>query len=98
ILVDIQNDFLRLGTLEVPDGNERLSAYLKKQGIDTLYIRGLATDYCVKFTCLDAISEGFETYLIEDGTRGVNLKEGDVEKAFPRKCGKRELLSSSLMT
>ena len=43
---------------------------------------GLATDYCVKFTALDAVSLGFKTYLIKDGCRGVNLTEGDVDKAL----------------
>lgn len=59
-----------------------LAEWLKEQGVDTVYILGLAADYCVKFTALDAIREGFETYLIEDATRGVNLQPGDVEKAI----------------
>jgi nicotinamidase/pyrazinamidase len=42
---------------------------------------GLATDYCVKFTALDAAAEGFKTHLIEDGSRGVNLKSGDVARS-----------------
>ena len=42
---------------------------------------GLATDYCVKFTALDARQLGFNTFLIEDGCRGVRLKPGDVERA-----------------
>lgn len=59
-----------------------LEAYLKQKGIEVLYIAGVATDYCVKFSVLDALSLGFETYLITDACRGVNLVEGDVEKAF----------------
>jgi nicotinamidase/pyrazinamidase len=49
----------------------------------------LATDYCVKFTAVDANSLGFKTTLIEDACRGVNLSEGDVEKAVNdmRECG-----------
>ena len=42
---------------------------------------GLATDYCVKFTALDARELGYETFLIEDGCRGVDLKPGDVDRA-----------------
>lgn len=59
-----------------------LGDFLKTKGVDTVYIMGLAADYCVKFTTLDALDLGFETYLIEDGTRGVELNKGDVEAAF----------------
>ncbi|MEO0625871.1 MAG: bifunctional nicotinamidase/pyrazinamidase [Bacteroidota bacterium] len=59
-----------------------LSEWLQEQGVKTVYIMGLAADYCVKFTALDALKEGFETYLITDATRGVNLNPGDTEQAF----------------
>ena len=59
-----------------------LDQYLKDQGVTTLYIMGLALDYCVKYTALDALSLGFQTYLVEDGTRAVNLNEGDGEAAL----------------
>ncbi|MEM7572056.1 MAG: bifunctional nicotinamidase/pyrazinamidase [Bacteroidota bacterium] len=59
-----------------------MGEWLKEQGVDTVFVLGLAADYCVKFTALDALQEGFVTYLITDATRGVNLEEGDVEKAF----------------
>ncbi|WP_367388907.1 bifunctional nicotinamidase/pyrazinamidase [Lewinella sp. LCG006] len=55
--------------------------WLKEQGVKTVYVMGLATDYCVKFTALDALGLGFRTYLIEDASRGVNLSPGDVDKA-----------------
>lgn len=58
-----------------------LGDYLQEKGVTEVYVCGLATDYCVKFTALDAQSLGFKTYLIEDATRGVNVQEGDVEKA-----------------
>ncbi|MDB5329369.1 MAG: Nicotinamidase [Phycisphaerales bacterium] len=58
-----------------------LGDYLKEKGATDVYVCGLATDYCVKFTALDARSLGFKTYLIEDASRGVNLKPGDVEAA-----------------
>ena len=54
-----------------------LGAYLKTESINRVYILGLATDYCVKFTALDAKQLGFETYLVEDGCRGVDLATGD---------------------
>lgn len=58
-----------------------LGDYLKEQGVDEVYVCGLATDYCVKFTALDARQLGFETFLIEDASRGVNLQPGDVRRA-----------------
>jgi len=58
-----------------------LTEYLLENGVTEVYIMGLATDYCVKFTALDAVDDGFETFLIEDGCRGVELKEGDVAAA-----------------
>jgi nicotinamidase/pyrazinamidase len=58
-----------------------LGDYLKEKGATDVYVCGLATDYCVKFTALDARSLGFKTFLIEDASRGVNLKPGDVESA-----------------
>lgn len=58
-----------------------LGDYLKEQGVTEVFVMGLATDYCVKFTALDAIQLGFKTSLIEDGSRGVNLQAGDVDKA-----------------
>src|SRR5688572_25354970 len=51
-----------------------LGEYLKGNGVEDIYILGLATDYCVKFTALDARQLGFTTFVIEDGCRGVNLK------------------------
>lgn len=58
-----------------------LAEYLRTQGITDVHIVGLATDYCVKFTTLDSIAEGFKTTLITDACRGVNLQSGDVDKA-----------------
>lgn len=59
-----------------------LGEYLKGKKAKDIYILGLATDYCVKFTVLDAVSLGFNTYVVEDASRGVNLVPGDVEKAL----------------
>jgi nicotinamidase/pyrazinamidase len=59
-----------------------LADYLREQQVRRVYICGLATDYCVKFTALDAVQLGFETYVIEDACRGVNLNSGDVELAL----------------
>ena len=59
-----------------------LSDYLKDLNVDKIYISGLATDYCVKYTALDAIQEGFKTWVVVDGTRAVNLHPNDFEKAI----------------
>ncbi len=59
-----------------------LGNYLKQKGVTEVYLLGLATDYCVKFSALDAQSLGFKTFLIQDGCRGVNLQPGDSEKAL----------------
>jgi nicotinamidase/pyrazinamidase len=59
-----------------------LGEYLKDRGVASVYLCGLATDYCVKCTALDAVQLGFETFLIEEACRGVNLKPGDVERAI----------------
>ena len=58
-----------------------LGSYLRQQGVDSVYVLGLATDYCVKFTALDAASLGFRTHLILDGCRGVNLEPSDAQRA-----------------
>jgi nicotinamidase/pyrazinamidase len=64
-----------------------LADFLKAQEVRGLYIMGLATDYCVKFTALDARALGFETFLIEDGCRGVGSRAGDVEAALDEMRG-----------
>ena len=55
---------------------------LKGRGAVDVYVLGLATDYCVKFTALDARQLGFRTFLVEDGSRGVELAPGDVARAI----------------
>jgi nicotinamidase/pyrazinamidase len=59
-----------------------LSEYLREQKIEQVAILGLATDYCVRFTALDAVKQGFRTMLIEDGCRGVELHPGDIARAM----------------
>jgi len=59
-----------------------LGDWLAAQHIKEVYIMGLATDYCVKFTALDCARLLFKTYLIEDGCRAVNLQPDDGAKAI----------------
>jgi nicotinamidase/pyrazinamidase len=59
-----------------------LSGFLKARNVTDVFVAGLATDYCVKFTALDAVGLGFKTHLIEEACRGVNLKPDDVANAI----------------
>jgi len=59
-----------------------LGEYLRECGVTSVKILGLATDYCVKYSALDAIAEGFETTLLIDGCRGIDLNPGDVNSAI----------------
>lgn len=58
-----------------------LTGYLKTRGIDTLYVVGLATDFCVKWSVLDGIKDGFTLYVIEDAVRGIDM-DGSVDAAW----------------
>ena len=66
-----------------------LSDYLHERQVNELFICGLATDYCVKFSVLDSTSLGIRTYVIADACRGVNLKPDDSATAIAemRKAG-----------
>lgn len=59
-----------------------LASRLKEQGVTEVWVGGLATDYCVKNTVLDALKEGFEVKAIENAMRGVNVTAGDDERAL----------------
>lgn len=59
-----------------------LGDFLREREVAEVFIMGLATDYCVKFTALDAAQLGFRTNLILDGCRGVDLSAGDVDRAI----------------
>ncbi len=59
-----------------------MTALLREAGVDEVWVMGLATDYCVKFTALDAVQEGFRTSLIVDGCRAVNLSPTDGASAI----------------
>ncbi|RKX84479.1 MAG: bifunctional nicotinamidase/pyrazinamidase [Spirochaetes bacterium] len=58
-----------------------LDGYLRNLHIDTVYLTGLATDYCVYYTAIDAVKLGYRTNLFIKGSRGVNFPEGNVERA-----------------
>jgi nicotinamidase/pyrazinamidase len=59
-----------------------LDGFLKALSIDTLMLGGLATDYCVLYSALDAAALGYKTIVIKDAVRAVNFPPGSEERAF----------------
>jgi nicotinamidase/pyrazinamidase len=77
----------------------KLEEELKKKSIKRVFVGGLATDYCVKNTVLDALKLGFKTVILLDATLGVNVKPDDSEKAIKemiKKGAKKAALSDML--
>jgi nicotinamidase/pyrazinamidase len=72
--------------------------WLTQRGVRDLYVMGLATDYCVKFTALDGRGLGFNVWLVADGCRGVELRAGDVGRAVEemRAAGVRVISSDQI--
>lgn len=64
-----------------------LEGYLKARGVGEVYVCGLAGDYCVYFTAKDALKAGFKTYLIEDATRSINIKDFEHAREDLRRSG-----------
>ncbi|MEE8338087.1 MAG: isochorismatase family protein [Dehalococcoidia bacterium] len=73
-------------TVRDPDGGDesstRLEALLRDLGVERIVVVGLATDYCVKETALDAVRKGFDTALLTGASAGVELEPGDTERAL----------------
>jgi len=74
-----------------------LAGYLKARGIKTVYVCGLATDFCVAWTAMDARTAGFNAFVVEDACRGINLK-GSVAAAWKSMTAKgvKRIQSSDL--
>jgi len=64
------------------DDGTRLSELLRARGVDSLYVMGLATDYCVKESVLMGLQHGFKMSVVAEGIRAVNLKPTDGEQAI----------------
>ncbi|HEY7377260.1 MAG TPA: nicotinamidase [Steroidobacteraceae bacterium] len=75
-----------------------LASELRALGVGRLFIGGLATDYCVRATALDARAEGFEVVVLTDAVRAVDVRAGDGERALEemRAAGARLIDSSAL--
>ena len=76
----------------------QLESFLKKNKISEIYLVGLATDYCIRYSALDGLRLGFKVFVIADACRGINLKPNDVEKALEeiKKSGGQIIYSNSL--
>lgn len=75
-----------------------LRGYLNQRGITDIYTAGLATDFCVKWSILDGIDEGFNMHIIEDAVEGIDLK-GSLDEAWKemRDKGVNVVQSSNLL-
>lgn len=85
---DIHQVFLK-GTRNKDDGysayeatNLDLGEYLNSLGVTDLYVTGLATDYCVKASAIDAVKKGFRTFVVTDAIAAVNVQADDGRKAL----------------
>lgn len=76
--IDSYSGFFDNGKLQ----STGLHDYLQSQGIEEVTIVGLAADYCVKFTAMDAAELGYKVEVLRDGTRAVNLKPTDYEQSI----------------
>ena len=77
-----------------------LGEWLRQEGVGEIFVCGLATDYCVKFTALDAVQFGFRTNVIEDASRGINLRADDVKSALEdmKRAGVQILQSTDVLS
>lgn len=78
--MDPEQDAYSAFQAEDPSGRS-FASVLASRGVRRLWIGGLATDYCVKATALDALRQGFEVVVLADAVRAVELKPGDGERA-----------------
>lgn len=63
-----------------------LTGYLHERGVDTLVVVGLAADFCVKWSATDGVDEGFDVYVVEDATRGID-QDGSLAAAWEAMTG-----------
>ncbi len=87
LLDDPRIDVISKGIDESADGysgfdGTQLAQSLRDEGIEEVWIGGLATDYCVKHTVLDALKEGFKVKALADAMRPVNVNPDDGGKAL----------------
>lgn len=71
----------------VTENGTSFAALLRDLELDRLYVGGLATDYCVKESVLEALRDGFRVTLLADAVRGVEINQGDSERAVTEMVG-----------
>lgn len=81
------NQVIRKGSDESVDGysafvKTELASFLKRRDVDHLYVSGVATEYCILYTVLDALSLGYRTTVVLDACRGIEKHPGDVAAAL----------------
>jgi nicotinamidase/pyrazinamidase len=77
-----------------------LAQILRDQDVEEVYVCGLATDYCVRASAIDACQEGFDVTVVEDAVRGVEVERGDSERAVAdmRRAGAKIATSEEIMS
>lgn len=91
-------DRWRYGATDRLAGDTGLNGWLSSRNVSGLVILGLATDYCVLFSVLDALKLGYDVSVVKDGCRGVDIIDGDSARAFEkmRMSGARLMTSFDL--
>lgn len=76
-----------------------LAGYLSERNVDALYTVGLATDFCVKWSVIDGLQEGFDVYVVEDAVKGIDI-EGSVDQAWSemQDAGAEKVTSKDLLS
>lgn len=79
--------------------NSDLARILRDAGVDEVYVCGLATDYCVRASTIDACREGFGVTVVEDAVRAVDVEPGDGQRAIEemRRAGAQLVSSADLL-
>jgi nicotinamidase/pyrazinamidase len=75
-----------------------LSGYLRERKVKEVFLCGLAGDFCVFYTSMDALKEGFRTFYIDDATRSINMKGFENAKMEIRKAGGSVISSAVLLS
>jgi nicotinamidase/pyrazinamidase len=89
-------------TVRDPTTDERratgLDALLRRLGVERVVVAGLATDYCVRHTALDALALGFATAVVRDAARAVDLQPGDGDRALEEIAARGGIVASAAAT
>ena len=105
---DLRADKIDIKLLKGTDGSDTgysafeatnidLVKLLKERDIDKLYITGLATEYCVKATAIDALKNGFDTFLIVDATKGLDEAKSKKTIEELEKIGVKPVVSAEIV-